>query len=89
MDDTFEPEKAVAAGIRFIAAHQRCPLLGRHGAGAGIGKQVEQHIASAKLEKVVASLLQENLTLLWGSTSEWLDALDPEWLNNGLHGKRS
>ena len=32
-----EPQKALAAGVGLVSAHQRRPLRGGHGAGAGIG----------------------------------------------------
>jgi len=85
MDNTFKPEETLTAGVRFIAAHHCGPLLGGHGAGAGIGKQIKQHIAGAKLEQVVSGLLEQDLALFGGGTSERLDAFDPERLDDRLH----
>src|SRR5258708_3882395 len=78
MDNTFKPEETLTAGVRFIATHHRGPLLGGHGAGPGIGKQIKQHIAGAKLEQVISGLLEQDLALFGGGTSKWLDAFDPE-----------
>jgi hypothetical protein len=85
LNNTLKSKKTFATGIRFIAAHYGCPLLGGHSAGAGIGEQVEQHIDSAKLEQVVSSALEQKFTLLGCSASEWLNAFDPERFNDGLH----
>ncbi len=86
IDNTFKPEETLTAGVRFIAAHHCGPLLGGHGAGAGIGKQIKQHIAGAKLEQVISGLLEQDLALFGGGTSERLDAFDPERLDDRLHG---
>ena len=53
-----EAEEALAAGVGFVAAHHGRPLLGGHGAGAGIGEQVDQDVARFDEEEVVAGLLR-------------------------------
>ena len=44
----FQAEKGLAAGVRFVAAHDGGPLLGGHGAGAGVGEEVDQDVARAE-----------------------------------------
>ena len=80
-----EAEEALAAGVGFVAAHHGGPLLGGHGAGAGIGEQVDQDVAGFDEEEVVAGLLQVALALLGRGVAQRLHALDAEWLDDGLH----
>ncbi len=82
------PVEAFAAGIALVAAHEGGPLLGRHGAGAGVGEQVDEDVAGGDREQVVAGFFQVLLALGDGSVAEKLDALDLERLDNGFH-KRS
>ena len=53
-----QAEEALAAGVGFVAAHHRRPLLRGHGAGAGIGQQVDQDVARLDQEEVVAGRFQ-------------------------------
>ena len=53
-----QAEEALAAGVGFVAAHHGGPLFGGHGAGAGIGQQVDQDVAGVDEEQVVAGLLR-------------------------------
>ena len=53
-----QAEEALAAGVGFVAAHHGRPLLGGHGAGAGIGQQVDQDVAGIDEEEVVAGRFQ-------------------------------
>ena len=52
----FQAEETLAAGVGFVAAHDGRPLLGGHGAGAGIGEQVDQDVAGFDEEEVVAGV---------------------------------
>ena len=63
VDHALQAEEALAAGVGFVAAHHRRPLLGGHGAGAGIGEQVDQDVAGFDQKEVVAGLLQVALAL--------------------------
>ena len=63
----------------------RGPLLGGHGAGAGIGQQVDQDVARLDQEQVVAGRLEIPLALLARGVAQRLDALDAEWLDDGAH----
>ncbi len=80
-----QPEEAFAAGVGLVAAHHRRPLLRGHGAGAGIGEQIDQDIARFDEEQVVAGTGQETLALIRRRIVERLDALDAEGLDDGLH----
>ena len=80
-----EPEEALAPGIRFIAAHQRGPLFGGHGAGSRIGQQVDQDVTRRDAEQVIAGLFEVAFALLAGSLPQRLDALDAERLDDGVH----
>ena len=80
-----EAEEALAAGVGFVAAHHRRPLLGGHGAGAGIGEQVDQDVAGFDQEEVVAGLLQVALALFRRGLAQRLHALDAERLDDGAH----
>ena len=44
LDRTTEPLKALAAGITLVPFHHRRPLMSGHGAGSGIGEQINQYI---------------------------------------------
>src|SRR5207247_8185914 len=80
-----ETVETLAAGIRFVASHHGGPLFGRHGAGPRIGQQIEEDIAGADLEQVVAGPFEELLALLQSGPAQRLDALDSERLNDGAH----
>ena len=56
--DALEADEALAAGVGFIAAHHGGPLFGGHGAGAGVGQQIDQDIAGVNQKQIVAGLLQ-------------------------------
>ncbi len=81
--------EALAAGVAFVAFHDAGPLMSGHGAGAGIGEQVDQNVVGRKQEQVVVGGAQQFLALLAGSPANGLNALDAEGLNNrlGSHGK--
>ena len=51
-----QAEEALAARIGFVAAHHRRPLLGGHGAGAGIGQQIDQDVGGGDQEEIVAGV---------------------------------
>jgi hypothetical protein len=58
-----------------------------HGAGAGIGEQVDQDIIRRQEKKVVVGGLEALLTLGSGCPADGLDALDSKGLDYGTgHG---
>ncbi len=63
VDHALQAEKAFAAGVGFVAAHQGGPLLGGHGAGARIGQQVDQDVAGLDQKQVVARRFKQTLAL--------------------------
>ena len=45
-----EAIEAAAARVALVALHDRGPLMGGHGPGARVGKQVDQHIVGRQAE---------------------------------------
>jgi hypothetical protein len=80
-----EAVEALAAGVGLVAAHHGRPLFGGHGAGAGVGEQVDEDVGGVDQEEVEAGLLEEPLPLLGRGLAERLDGLDPERLDDGFH----
>src|SRR5271167_2583849 len=80
-----EAVEAFASGIGLIAAHHGGPLFGGHGAGAGIGKQVDQNVAGPDLKQVIAGCFEKPLALLGGGSPQRLDAFDAKRLDDGAH----
>ncbi len=81
-----EARKAGRARIGFVAAHHRRPLLGGHGAEAGIGEQVNQDEFRGNQEQVVAGGFEKRLPLLTGCAGDGLDGLDAKRFNDGFGG---
>src|SRR4051812_28311215 len=48
LDGFAKAVKAGASGIALVAAHDGGPLAGRHGSGAGIGEQIDEHVVGRK-----------------------------------------
>ena len=64
LDGIFEAVEAAAAGVAFVAFHDGGPLVRGHGAGAGIGEQVDQDIVGGQKEQVVVRGFEQLLALL-------------------------
>ena len=79
-----EAVEAAAAGVAFVALHDRRPLVRGHGAGAGVGEQVDQHVVGAQQEKIVVRVAEQLLPLLAGGPADGFDALDAEGFDDGL-----
>ena len=58
-----EAIEAAAAGVAFVAFHDGGPLMSRHGAGAGVGEQVDEDIVSGQEEEVVVRGLEKGFAL--------------------------
>src|SRR5258708_23769453 len=84
-DGVLEPVPALAAGVGFVATHHGRPLFGGHGAGAGVGEEIDQDIAGVNEEQVVAGLLEETIALAGRSLAERFNTLDAEWFDDGFH----
>ncbi len=79
--------EAATASVALVAFHDGGPLVGGHGAGAGVGEQVDEDIIGGQEEKVVVGGLEKLLALGAGGPADGLDALDAEGLNDGAgHG---
>ena len=73
LDRVAEAEPAARAGVGLVAAHHCTPGLGRHGAGTGIGQQVDDDVLGTQQERVVVRVADQLLALsrvvsLMGST---------------------
>ena len=89
IDHVLQAEETLAAGVGFVTAHHRRPLLRGHGAGAGIGQQVDQDVTRWNQEKVIAGFPQVLLAFVARGVPQRLYALDAERLDDGLHRARS
>ena len=79
--------EAAAAGITLIAFHHGRPLVGGHGAGAGIGEQVDEDIVGGQEKEVVVGGAEQSLALGAGRPVDGLDGFDAEGLDDGAgHG---
>ena len=58
LDRALEAIEAGAAGVALIAFHDAGPLMCGHGAGAGVGEQIDEHVVGVEQEKVVVSSAQ-------------------------------
>ena len=84
----FEALIAGRTRVGFIATHERCPLLARHGSGAAIGEKVDDHIIRLEREQVQVSLLNQALPSFPRGHVNRFDALDPKGFDDGLHAAR-
>ena len=79
--------EAARAGVALVAFHDGAPLARRHGAGAGVGQPVDQHVLGAQLEDVELGRLQQALALGARGHPDRLDGLDAEGFDQRLgHG---
>ena len=67
-----EAVEAAAAGIAFVAFHDGRPLMRGHGAGAGVGEQVDQDVVGGKQEQVVVRGFAEVASRSGGWSSGWV-----------------
>ncbi len=79
-----EAIEAAAAGVAFVALHDGGPLMGGHGAGAGIGEQVDEHVVGGQEKQVVVRGLEKSFALGAGGPANGLDTFDAERLDDGL-----
>src|SRR6185295_8329230 len=75
-----EAKPRPAAGVGLVAALERGPLAVRHRSGAGIGKQVDQHVLGADFEKIPARPIQNPRPFLTAGDPNRLYTLDAERL---------
>ncbi len=89
LDHRLQPVEAARPGVALVALHDGAPLAGRHGAGAGIGQPVDQHILGAQLEDIEFGRFEHLLALRPRGHADRLDAFDAKGLNQGFrHGSR-
>ena len=75
--------EAAAAGITLVAFHHGGPLVGGHGASAGIGEQVDEDIVGGQKKEVVVRGAEQLLALRAGRPVNGLDALDAKGFDDG------
>lgn len=80
--------EAAAPGIALITLHQRRPLVGRHGAGAGVSQQIDQNVFRRQKKDVVVSCPEHLLPLSSGRPAYRFPTLDSKRLDDGFHGHR-
>ena len=89
-DHRLEPVEAARPGVALVPLHDAGPLPRRHGPGAGVGEEVEEHVVGAQREDVEPGRLQQPRPLLAGGHADGLDHLDAERLDHGAgHGGSS
>jgi hypothetical protein len=87
LDGVAEADEAAAAGIALVAFHDGGPLVGGHGAGAGVGEQVDEDVVGREQEHVVVRGFEELFALGAGGPADGLDAFDAEGLDDGADGQ--
>ena len=86
LDGVAEADEAAAAGVALVAFHDRGPLVRGHGAGAGVGEQVDEDVVGREQEQVVVRGAEEFFALGAGGPADGLDGLDAEGLDDGADG---
>ena len=86
LDGVAESVEAAAAGVALVAFHDGCPLMRGHGAGAGVGEEVDEDVVGVEKEEVVMCGFEELFALGAGGPADGLDALDAEGLDDGFDG---
>jgi len=81
-----EAEEGRAAGVAFVARHERRLLAGAHGRGPAVGQQVDQHVVGVQGEQVVVGLGDQLQPFLARRHADRFDRLDAEGFNDGFHG---
>ena len=71
------------ARVGLVAVLDGGPLVAAHGAGPGVGEQVDQHVLGVQLEEVVVRLGGLGAALGGGRHAERLHAVDAERLDDG------
>ena len=82
LDGIPETVEAAAARVALIAFHDGGPLMGRHGAGAGIGEQVDEDIVGGQEKEIVVRGLQKFFALGASGPADGLNTLDAERLDD-------
>ena len=63
VDRLFQTVEALTSGVGFVAAHNRRPLPSRHGAGAGVGQEIDENVAGGNEEEIVPGVFEVPLAL--------------------------
>ncbi len=86
LDGIAEADEGAAAGVALVAFHNRGPLMRGHGAGAGVGEQVDEDVVCREEEHVVMRGAEQFFALGAGGPADGLDGLDAEGLDDGADG---
>jgi hypothetical protein len=81
---SLEAVKGRRAGIGLVAGDHPRPLARRHGAGAAVGEQVDQHVAGVEQKRVVAGGLQRRFPLRQRGEANRLHRADAKRFDDGL-----
>ena len=71
LDGVAETVEAAAAGVALVAFHDGGPLMGGHGAGAGVGEEIDEYIVGVEEEEVVVGGFAGVLHAARGWSSGW------------------
>jgi hypothetical protein len=85
-DRVLEAMEALAAGVAFVALHDGGPLMGGHGAGAGVGQEVDEDVVGFEQEEIVMCGTEELLALGTGGPVDRFYALDAERFDDSFGG---
>ena len=72
LDGVAEVIEASAAGVALVAFHDGRPLMGGHGAGAGVGQQVDEHVVGRQAGTGCSARPAEVLRVARGWSSGWV-----------------
>jgi len=80
--------EAAAARVALVTLHDRRPLPRGHGAGAGVGQQVDEHIVGGKQKQVIVRGPQQLFALFARGPADRFHTLDAKRFDNRLtwHG---
>ena len=82
-DGIAEAVEGWRAGVRLVAPLDAGPLLGGHGAGAGVGQQIHEDVLGGYAEEVVARGCEDCGPLFAGGHPHGLHGVHPERLDDG------
>jgi len=81
-----EAIEAATSCVALVAFHYGRPLMGGHGAGAGVRQQVNEDVVGGEEEKVVMGGFEKLFALGAGCPADRFDALDAERFDDCFNG---
>ena len=87
LHNPLHPEEAFATSIRFVAAHNRRPLVDGHCGRAGVRQQIDENVIGVEQKQVVSGLFDQHFPLLARGLAQGLNAFDSKRFDDGLHDR--